>query len=113
MQHPPQLKKGFLRRLDLLLDVYKRQSVIRATVSIPAAQDDITLSAEAVSSEYTVTATSQSGATVSSGLTKLGKGEAYTMTTKPDGNLYCITRADLTIGQNKTSVALSKGCRCV
>ena len=85
-------------------------SVIRATVSIPAAQDDITLSAEAVSSEYTVTATSQSGATVSSGLTKLGKGEAYTMTTKPDGNLYCITRADLTIGQNKTSVALSKGC---
>ena len=85
-------------------------SVIRATVSIPAAQDDITLSAEAVSSEYTVTATSQSGATVSSGLTKLGKGEAYTMTAKPDGNLYCITRADLTIGQNKTSVALSKGC---
>lgn len=85
-------------------------SVIRATVSIPAAQDDITLSAEAVSSEYTVTATSQSGATVSSGLTKLGKGEAYTMTAKPDSNLYCITRADLTIGQNKTSVALSKGC---
>lgn len=85
-------------------------SVIRATVSIPAAQDDITLSAEAVSSEYTVTAMSQSGATVSSGLTKLGKGEAYTMTVKPDGNLYCITRADLTIGQNKTSVALSKGC---
>ncbi|MGO5027799.1 S-layer homology domain-containing protein [Candidatus Agathobaculum pullicola] len=85
-------------------------SVIRATVSIPAAQDDITLSAEAVSSEYTVTATSQSGATVSSGLTKLGKGEAYTMTARPDGNLYCITRADLTIGQNKTIVALSKGC---
>lgn len=85
-------------------------SVIRATVSIPTAQDDITLSAEAVSSEYTVTAMSQSGATVSSGLTKLGKGEAYTMTVKPDGNLYCITRADLTIGQNKTSVALSKGC---
>ena len=85
-------------------------SVIRATVSIPAAQDDITLSAEAVSSEYTVTAMSQSGATVSSATTKLGKGEAYTMTAKPDGNLYCITRADLTIGQNKTSVALSKGC---
>ena len=85
-------------------------SVIRATVSIPTAQDDITLSAEAVSSEYTVTAMSQSGATVSSATTKLGKGEAYTMTAKPDGNLYCITRADLTIGQNKTSVALSKGC---
>ena len=85
-------------------------SVIRATVSIPAAQDDITLSAEAVSSEYTVTAMSQSGATVSSATTKLGKGEAYTMTAKPDGNLYAITRADLTIGQNKTSVALSKGC---
>ena len=85
-------------------------SVIRATVSIPAAQDDITLSAEAVSSEYTVTATSQSGATVSTGTAKLNKGEAYTMTAKPDGNLYAITRADLTIGQNKTSVALSKGC---
>ena len=85
-------------------------SVIRATVSIPAAQDDITLSAEAVSSEYTVTATSQSGATVSAGTAKLNKGEAYTMTAKPDGNLYAITRADLTIGQNKTSVALSKGC---
>ena len=85
-------------------------SVIRATVSIPAAQDDITLSAEAVSSEYTVTATSQSGATVSTGTSKLNKGEAYTMTAKPDGNLYAITRADLTIGQNKTSVALSKGC---
>ena len=85
-------------------------NVIRATVSIPAAQDDITLSAEAVSSEYTVTATSQSGATVSTGTAKLNKGEAYTMTAKPDGNLYAITRADLTIGQNKTSVALSKGC---
>ena len=85
-------------------------SVIRATVSIPAAQDDITLSAESVSSEYTVTATSQSGATVSTGTAKLNKGEAYTMTAKPDGNLYAITRADLTIGQNKTSVALSKGC---
>ena len=85
-------------------------SVIRATVSIPAAQDDITLSAEAVSSEYTVTATSQSGATVSTGTAKLNKGETYTMTAKPDGNLYAITRADLTIGQNKTSVALSKGC---
>ena len=85
-------------------------SVIRATVSIPAAQDDITLSAEAVSSEYTITATSQSGATVSTGTAKLNKGEAYTMTAKPDGNLYAITRADLTIGQNKTSVALSKGC---
>ena len=85
-------------------------SVIRATVSIPAAQDDITLSAEAVSSEYTVTATSQSGATVSTGTAKLNKGEAYTMTAMPDGNLYAITRADLTIGQNKTSVALSKGC---
>lgn len=85
-------------------------SVIRAMVSIPAAQDDITLSAEAVSSEYTVTATSQSGATVSTGTAKLNKGEAYTMTAKPDGNLYAITRADLTIGQNKTSVALTKGC---
>ena len=85
-------------------------SVIRATVSIPAAQDDITLSAEAVGSEYTGTATSQSGATVSTGTAKLNKGEAYTMTAKPDGNLYAITRADLTIGQNKTSVALSKGC---
>ena len=85
-------------------------NVIRATVSIPAAQDDITLSAEAVSSEYTVTATSQSGATVSTGTAKLNKGETYTMTAKPDGNLYAITRADLTIGQNKTSVALSKGC---
>lgn len=85
-------------------------SVIRATVSIPAAQDDVTLSAEAASAEYTVTATSQSGATVSAGTAKLNKGEAYTMTAKPDGNLYAITRADLTIGQNKTSVALSKGC---
>ena len=85
-------------------------SVIRATVSIPAAQDDIALAAEAISSEYIVTAMSQSGATVSSATTKLGKGEAYTMTVKPDGNLHCITRADLTIGQNKTSVALSKGC---
>ena len=85
-------------------------SVIRATVSIPAAQDDITLSAEAVSTEYTVTAVSQSGATVSRSTARLGKGEAYTMTARPDGNLYAITRADLTVGRNKTSVALSRGC---
>lgn len=85
-------------------------SVIRATVSIPAAQDDITLSAEAASAEYTVTATSQSGATVSAGTVKLAKGDTYSMTAKPDGNLYAIARADVTVGQNRTSVDLSKGC---
>ena len=41
------------------------ESVIRATVDIPAASDDITLSAEAVSTAFAVTATSQTGATVS------------------------------------------------
>lgn len=84
-------------------------SVIRATVDIPAAQDDVTLSAETVSTAFAVTATSQMGATVSATTTTLGKGDVYSMTATPD-RLYAITRADLTIGGNKSTVRLSKGC---
>lgn len=85
-------------------------SVIRATVSVPAAADDITLTAEAVSMEYTVTATAQSGAVVSSGTAVLPKGAAYTITARPDGNLHNIASAVLTVGQNKSTVILSRGC---
>ncbi|MFQ9974963.1 MAG: hypothetical protein ACLRVN_01070 [Butyricicoccus sp.] len=85
------------------------ESVIRATVDIPAASDDITLSAEAVSTAFAVTATSQTGATVSAATTTLNKGDAYSMTATPD-RLYAITRADLTIGGSKSTVQLSKGC---
>lgn len=85
-------------------------SVIRATVSVPAAADDITLTAEAVSMEYTVTATAQSGAVVSSGTAVLPKGAAYTITARPDGNLHHIASAVLTVGQNKSTVILSRGC---
>lgn len=60
------------------------ESVIRATVDIPAASDDITLSAEAVSTAFAVTATSQTGATVSAATTTLNKGDAYSMTATPD-----------------------------
>ena len=83
--------------------------MIRATVDIPAASDDITLSAEAVSTAFAVTATSQTGATVSAATTTLNKGDAYSMTATPD-RLYAITRADLTIGGSKSTVQLSKGC---
>ena len=85
------------------------ESVIRATVDIPAASDDVTLSAEAVSTAFAVTATSQTGATVSATTTKLNKGDPYSMTATPD-RLYAIMRADLTIGSNKSTVQLSKGC---
>lgn len=85
------------------------ESVIRATVDIPAASDDITLSAEAVSTAFAVTATSQTGATVSAATTTLNKGDAYSMTATPD-RLYAITSADLTIGGSKSTVQLSKGC---
>lgn len=85
------------------------ESVIRATVDIPAASDDVTLSAEAVSTAFAVTATSQTGATVSAATTTLNKGDAYSMTATPD-RLYAITRADLTIGGSKSTVQLSKGC---
>ena len=85
------------------------ESVIRATVDIPAASDDITLSAEAVSTAFAVTATSQTGATVSAATTTLNKGDAYSMTATPD-RLYAITRADLTIGGSKSTVQLFKGC---
>ncbi len=85
------------------------ESVIRATVDIPAASDDVTLSAEAVSTAFAVTATSQTGATVSASKTTLNKGDAYSMTATPD-RLYAITSADLTIGGSKSTVQLSKGC---
>ena len=85
------------------------ESVIRATVDIPAASDDVTLSAEAVSTAFAVTATSQTGATVSAATTTLNKGDAYSMTATPD-RLYAITSADLTIGGSKFTVQLSKGC---
>ena len=85
------------------------ESVIRATVYIPAASDDVTLSAEAVSTAFAVTATSQTGATVSAATTTLNKGDAYSMTATPD-RLYSIVSADLTIGGSKSTVQLSKGC---
>lgn len=85
------------------------ESVIRATVDIPAASDDVTLSAEAVSTAFAVTATSQTGATVSAATTTLNKGDAYSMTATPD-RLYSIVSADLTIGGSKSTVQLSKGC---
>ena len=85
-------------------------SVIRATVAIPAAQDSVTLSAEAISTECNITASAQSGATVSSSSASLHKGDSYSMTAKPDGRLYRISRADLTIGKSKTSIALQNGC---
>lgn len=85
-------------------------SVIRATVTIPAAPDSVTLLAEAAGTSYTVTASAQQGASVSAGTTKLGKGDTYTMTAKPASGLYQITGADVTVGKNRTTVKLFRGC---
>ena len=84
-------------------------SVIHATVDIPAASDDVTLSADAKSNAISVTASSQSGATVSDATKTLQKGDAYSMTATPD-RLYAIKSADITVGGNKSTVQLSKGC---
>ena len=85
-------------------------SVIRATVTIPAAPDSVTLLAEAAGTSYTVTASAQQGASVSAGTTKLSKGDTYTMTAKPASGLYQITGADVTVGKNRTTVKLFRGC---
>lgn len=84
------------------------ENIIRATVDIPAASDDVALSAEAKSNAVTVTATSQTGATVSTPATTVNKGSAYSMTATPD-RLYAIKSADITVGGNKSTVQLAKG----
>lgn len=84
-------------------------SVIRATVDIPAASDDVTLSAEAKSNAVSVTASSQSGATVSDATKTLQKGDAYSLTATPD-RLYAIKSAISLLEATRVPYSFPMGC---
>lgn len=82
-------------------------SVITATISIPAAEDDVSFAAVAVKGEYTVDISANSNVSVSKSNTKVNKGAAYSAVVTPKSNIYRVTTANISAGGASETVKLS------